>query len=491
MSRTERPQHLVTELRAEKEILALALTFPEKISLVPFLRAHHFLDSRYGRFFEALRTLHSRGIDTQSMALLVREISHCEDIAPEHANEQWIAQLLALDGVGSDIIALAEIIIDEYNKRQLAAVANNLLRDANNGRALSEIRDTYQAALHEIFSAPDKLRQSSLVTFANEVVYEHIEWLWPDRIPLSQITLFAGRPGSGKSSILMDVASRVSTGTPWPDDTPCERGGVLVMSAEDTHSRWCARLRATYADQTRIAFLNDVIEQSNTHQRILLRDVALIDQAIDMVPDCRLLIIDPITAYIEGKLDINKDNEVRDRLQPIAEIARRRKLAVCVIAHHRKASDSYADSLVMGSTAFVGLARIVWHVCRDPDDRSRILMLPGKCNIIEQPTGLAARIIGDPARMHWEHEPVRMHADDLMERRGRKPAVRSFAEEWLAERLSRGPVPVSDITREWHTQHRGSESTLQRARQNLRVETLRVEGQWCWQLPQTCVDCDF
>jgi hypothetical protein len=84
-----------------------------------------------------------------------------------------------------------------------------------------------------------------------------------------------------------------------------------------------------------------------------------------------------------------------------------------------------------------------------------------------------------------------MHADDLMEQRGRKPAARSFAEEWLAERLSRGPVPVSDITREWNTQHRGSESTLQRARQNLRVETVRVDGQWCWQLPQTGIADDF
>ena len=62
-----------------------------------------------------------------------------------------------------------------------------------------------------------------------------LEWLWPDRIPLGKLTIIAGDPGLGKSLATLDIASRVSQGEPWPDQTDAinPKGDAILLSAED------------------------------------------------------------------------------------------------------------------------------------------------------------------------------------------------------------------------------------------------------------------
>src|SRR5579862_2367724 len=42
-------------------------------------------------------------------------------------------------------------------------------------------------------------------------------WLWEGRIPLGRVTLLEGAAGAGKSFVALDLAARVTKGTPWPD----------------------------------------------------------------------------------------------------------------------------------------------------------------------------------------------------------------------------------------------------------------------------------
>ena len=84
--------------------------------------------------------------------------------------------------------------------------------------------------------------------------------------------------------------------------------------------------------------------------------------------------------------------------------------------HRRKAESMFADDTAMGSTAFTGLARAVWHLSSDPDDPARRLLVPGKCNQSAQPTGMAFTIEGDPVRLEWDPDPVDMTADDALSR---------------------------------------------------------------------------
>src|SRR5690349_6792279 len=67
----------------------------------------------------------------------------------------------------------------------------------------------------------------------SDVRPEPVEWIWPGRIARGKVTVIDGDPGRGKSVLTLDMASRITTGRPWPDDLPCLRGGVVLLSAED------------------------------------------------------------------------------------------------------------------------------------------------------------------------------------------------------------------------------------------------------------------
>ncbi len=323
-----------------------------------------------------------------------------------------------------------------------------------------------------------------------------VSWLWPSRIPLGRITLLVGRPGEGKSFLTIDAVSRVSTGTPWPDGSECPKGSVILISAEDDPADTIRpRLDAHYADVRRVHLLSAVrrADDKGTYERLItLADVDAIETALARMPDCKLIIVDPIGSFLGGQTDAHRDNEVRGVLAPIAVLAEKFGPAVLVVAHRRKSAGSIADDLALGSRAFTGIARAVWHLTRDPENKSRRLMLPGKNNLAREGDGLAFSIIGDPPHIAWERDPVTMTADDALavenQSREQKPGPEAdslnTATKWLRATLASGPRLTKELFDEWKNGQGGSKRTLDRAKQLLRAEAYRPEvpGPWWWRL---------
>ena len=80
--------------------------------------------------------------------------------------------------------------------------------------------------------SPALLPAPPLITTALvDVEPKSVEWLWRGRIPLGKLTTFDGDPGVGKSTVLADLAARVSTGTPMPDGSPGVHGSVVILTA--------------------------------------------------------------------------------------------------------------------------------------------------------------------------------------------------------------------------------------------------------------------
>src|SRR5690349_11871484 len=69
----------------------------------------------------------------------------------------------------------------------------------------------------------------------SEIERQKLQWLWPGRVPLGKLTLFAGDPGLGKSLATLDIAARVTRGIVWPDGAAAAgtAGSVIILSAED------------------------------------------------------------------------------------------------------------------------------------------------------------------------------------------------------------------------------------------------------------------
>ncbi|ADB17413.1 hypothetical protein Psta_2746 [Pirellula staleyi DSM 6068] len=343
------------------------------------------------------------------------------------------------------------------------------------------------------------LEPGPILTCLADVEAREVDWLWPGRIPMGRITLLVGSPGEGKSFMTIDATSRVTTGTPWPDGRPCPQGSVILISAEDDPADTIRpRLDAHGADARKVQLLAAVRRVDGEGQRyeklITLADVDAIESALERYPDCKLIVIDPIGSFLGGKTDAHRDNEVRSVLTPILKLAEKVGAAVLIVAHRRKGAGTSADELALGSRAFTGIARAVWHITRDPDNKERRLFLPGKNNLAHEGEGLAYSISGEPARIVWEADSVAMSADDALalqykqSTRG-KPgpiaATRSEAVDWLTSALASGPRLAKELEDEWKNGEAGSKRTLGRAKRELGIisERHEIPGPWWWRWP--------
>src|SRR5262249_48440122 len=165
------------------------------------------------------------------------------------------------------------------------------------------------------------------------VPIEKIRWLWTARIASGKLNLFVGDPEKGKSLVSIDVTARVSTGRDFPDGAPCEPGDVLIISCEDDASDTVAprllEAGAHLARVHRITGVKVVLGDGQCGQSLfnLERDMGKLQEALEKFPDIKLIVIDPVAAYI-GKVDTHVDAAVRAVLGPLAELAAKRKIAI-------------------------------------------------------------------------------------------------------------------------------------------------------------------
>ena len=325
---------------------------------------------------------------------------------------------------------------------------------------------------------------------------EQINWLWQDRIALGKLSLIAGDPGLGKSLLTATMAATVSKGYTWPlTNSVSQIGSVVLLSAEDDPADTIRpRLDAAEADCGRIHVLQairDVDAKGNSTQRMFSfkRDLAALEEQLSSLPDCKLLIIDPVSAYLDGT-DSHNNTDVRGLLAPLAKLAADHDIAVVLVQHLNKSSGSSAMYRAIGSVAFIAAARAAYVVTKDQKNPERRLVMPVKNNLAKDSMGLAYSIStaenGAPV-IAWELEPVMMTADEAL-----TPSDSNEGEtdtDWaitvLESVLSKGPVLVAEVQKE-AKQAGISPKSLRTAREKLGVNPKKVgfNAGWVWSLPQ-------
>lgn len=304
-----------------------------------------------------------------------------------------------------------------------------------------------------------------------DIPAEPLAWLWPGRIPLGKVTILSGDPGLGKSLVTLAVAATVSRGAPWPcHEGTAQRGDVVLVSAEDDAGDTIRpRLEAAGADLGRIHVL-DGIEYTDENGKLLCRpwnftDTDALAARLAVLPECRLVVVDPLSAYLGGT-DSHKNADVRALLTPLAEMASRQSVAILCVSHLNKSAGP-AIYRTSGSLAFVAAARAAYAVAKDQNDASRRLVVPIKCNLAPDSTGLAYRVAtgaNEAPVVEWEALAAPAREDEQGET--------GNAARWLRDALSDGPVEVSTL------KHLAAEEglawrTLQRAMGHAGVESRR------------------
>jgi putative DNA primase/helicase len=337
-------------------------------------------------------------------------------------------------------------------------------------------------------------REGLIIRRVSDVPMEKISWLWPKRIARGKLTVIAGHPGLGKSQVTAWMAATVTTGRPWPgSDQRAEPGNVLILNAEDAVADTIRpRLIAAGADDSKVYVIDAVRADGDGKERnfSLETDLAHLESAIAEIGGATLITIDPITAYL-GKVDGNSNSEVRGVLGPLSALAERQDAAVIGVSHLNKSGGNEALMRIIGSVGFVGAARAAYAVLKDPAEPSRRLFLPVKNNIGIDSTGYAFKVEPvtlpngiETSRVTWEPDEVTTTADEAMEaaQNSMKSSVLADAVAFLRDKLAFGPVKQTEVRE--HADAEGiSKRTLDRAKKELCVTSVKASDHWVWCLP--------
>jgi hypothetical protein len=337
---------------------------------------------------------------------------------------------------------------------------------------------------------------------AAEIVSEPIAWLWKGQLAEGKLTIWAGDPGVAKSAISVDIAARISTGRPFPDEpagTRHEPRNVLIISFEDgAEDTIKPRLRAAGADMERV-FIFPLESAPSVTQEVPV----ILEALRELEP--ALVIIDPLSSGMTGGVDSHKNTAVREALRPLIAALKTTRTAGLVIEHLNKNEKGFrAIYRLNGSVAFVGMARFVSIAGPDPlrkEERHAHVLAPTKENLCASrgalrystsSTNLAATdvepALQDIVKVQWDGSSDAT-AEDLLTRPGTSQGRRMVDEatEVLRGALETGPQKVTDLEKERVGRGINSWAWRRAARERLKV-TIKRHGfgqgsHITWELP--------
>jgi AAA domain len=323
-----------------------------------------------------------------------------------------------------------------------------------------------------------------------DVRSEPVSWLWPGRIPLGKITVLDGDPKLGKTTTMLDIIARVTTGRPMPDGLPGIQGNCWIMTVEDGHADTIKpRILAAGGDADR-AF----VEVSEDEAIYLSEHLDLIVGTIKHY-ELKLVMIDPFMGYLGPKSQVssNSDQDVRTVLGPLARAVGKAGCAVVLIRHLNKSVGQNALHRGGGSVGIIGAARasllVVRHPDADPEDPNpkRVVASNGG-NLASVPASLSFRmdsvqvvddgvVLPSIARLAWDPTPTGHTAASLLAPKRDEPRTRADAGPWLTDILMKGQADSKDVEEAAREMLGISHGTLMAARKLIGAKARKVGGE--------------
>jgi len=324
----------------------------------------------------------------------------------------------------------------------------------------------------------------------SEVQPERVEWLWRGRVPLGKLSILDGDPGLGKSCISVDLVSRVTTGGVMPDGSPGIDGGAVIVTAEDGLGDTVRpRLDLHGADCARVVALKTVGVGDESRTVELPADLGVLRLAIARV-GARLVVVDPVMAFLNGQVDSHRDQDVRRVLAALAAMAEETGAAVLIVRHLNKTAGGNPLYRGGGSIAFVGAARSAMVVGRNPDGGDGCVLAMTKANLSKMGPSLGYIVdeVDEVPRVRWLGEAAFSAGELLAAAGGSRGGPRGDAMVLLEDLLSGGPVPAAEVF-EAASAAGIAEKTLRRAKSDLGVEAVKRGapgggGVWVWAMPR-------
>jgi hypothetical protein len=335
-------------------------------------------------------------------------------------------------------------------------------------------------------------RASYVLTRAfSTIAPERVTWLWPGWLPRGKVVVLDGDPDLGKSTLAIDLAARLSTRSPMPDDyRPDRKLRTAVLTAEDgMNDTVVPRFLAAGGDgdyAVSVDGIVDEIEHGGTIVRgiVVPRDVPALEERVgDLHID--LLIIDVFVAFLDYHLNSHNDAHVRAVLMALANMTARTNAVVKFLRHLNKTLGGNPLYRGGGSIGIIGAARAGWVAALDPNDETKRVLAVTKSNLAAKPQALSYSLVPAEkygcARVAW-HGTANYTANELLNPTQDTPTKRERTAKWLRDYLAeRGQVRQPTIVEAAEREIDVSIATLKRAKADCKdVDSVKIGLDWYW-----------
>ncbi len=309
----------------------------------------------------------------------------------------------------------------------------------------------------------------------SEVEAQDIEWLWYPFIPYGKITIVQGDPGDGKTTLILNLVACMSNGIGIDENMPLtEPLNVIYQTAEDGLADTVKpRLVTAGADCDRIV----VIDESD-------RSLSMIDERLDIAlaeTGARMLILDPIQAYLGSATDMNRANEVREMTKKLGLLAEKYQCAIVLIGHMNKGAANKAAYRGMGSIDFFAVARSVLLVGRTGQGEDTRALVQIKNNLA--PFGHSKAFRFTETGMIWLGD-YEITAEELLGGFVSKSGKLEQGKKILKELAEMDDLILSSRIMELAEEKGISQRTMENAKKALGIKAKRINNQWYWDLKQ-------
>lgn len=255
-----------------------------------------------------------------------------------------------------------------------------------------------------VLKEPSKPETVKIIRMS-DVELTPVEWLWKPYLPFGKLSVLQGNPGEGKTYFAMHLAAACTNGKLLPNMERMEPFNVIYQTAEDGLGDTVKpRLIEAGADLDRVLVIDD------SEVQLTLSDER-IEKAI-IKNNARLVIIDPIQAYLGADVDMNRANEVRPIFMRLGQVAQRTGCAILLIGHLNKAAGMQSLQRGLGSIDIAAAVRSVMFIGKLKHDPTMRILTHEKSSLAPPGVSLAFSL-GDEGGFRWVGE-YDITADEML-----------------------------------------------------------------------------